>query len=95
LGIQVSREHLVALLPEEPRERVEEHGQTKPAERELLQPKAWLAWACKKYPKRRNERSIFYIRRLHGLMQEADNVTEAWKYENFRRRYYEAAKLDR
>ena len=94
-GIKVSRARLLALLPEEPRERVEEQGQTKPAERELLEPKAWLAWACEKYPKQRNERSIPYIRRLHGLMQEADNVTEAWEYESFRRRYYEAAKLDR
>ena len=39
-GIKVSREHLLALLPEEPRERVEELGQTKPAEPELLEPKA-------------------------------------------------------
>jgi len=28
-------------------------------------------------------------------MEKADNVTEVWEYENFRRRYYEAAKLDR
>ena len=40
LGIKVSREHLVALLPEDPRERVEELGQTKPTESELLKPKA-------------------------------------------------------
>jgi hypothetical protein len=41
LGIKVSRGHLLALLPEEPRERVEELGQTKPpAEPELLEPKA-------------------------------------------------------
>ena len=40
LGIKVSREHLVALLPEEPRERVEELGQTKPAEPKSLERKA-------------------------------------------------------
>ena len=42
LGIKVSREHLLALLPEEPRERVEkpEPEQTRPAEPELLEPKA-------------------------------------------------------
>ena len=95
LGVKVSREHLVALLPEEPREYVEKPEQTGPTEPELLEPKAWLAWACEKYPKQRNERSAPYIRRLHGLMEKADNVTEVWEYENFRRRYYEAAKLDR
>src|SRR5262249_38613163 len=39
LGVKVSREHLRALLPEEPRERIGELGQTQPAERELLGPK--------------------------------------------------------
>ena len=33
----------------------------------------------------RNERPIAYIRRLHGLMQKADNVTEVWGYKTFRR----------
>ena len=80
----------------EPLEHVEkpEPEQTRPAEPELLEPKAWLAWARKEYPKQQNERSIAYIRRLHGLMQKADNVTEVWEYENFRRRYYEAVKAD-
>ena len=39
-GVKVSRNHLLALLPEEPRERVEELGQIKPAEPALLEPKA-------------------------------------------------------
>jgi hypothetical protein len=40
LGIKVSREHMLALLPEGPREPVEELGQTQPAEPELLEPTA-------------------------------------------------------
>ena len=42
LGIKVSREHLLALLPEEPRERVEkpEPEPTRPAEPALLKPAA-------------------------------------------------------
>ena len=73
---------------------VENPEQTRPAERELLEPKAWLAWARKEYPKQRNERPTPYIRRLHGLMQKADNVTEPWKSETFRIRYYEAVKAE-
>ena len=95
-GIKVSREHLVALLPEEPSERVEELGQTKPAEPELLlEKKAWLAWALKEYPKQQNELLTAYIRRLHGLMEKADNVTAPWKYKTFRIRYYDAVKAER
>jgi hypothetical protein len=67
LGIKVSREHLVALLPEEPREHVEKPEQTRPAEREL--PKAWLAGIRKDHPRQRNERLVDYAHRLHDLMQ--------------------------
>ena len=77
------------------REREETPEQTKPAEREKMEPKIWLAWARKKYPQQRNERPTAYIRRLHGLMQKADNVTEVWTFETFRVRYYEAVKADR
>ncbi len=94
LGIKMSGEHFLALLPEEPRDRVEEQGQTKPAMPELLEPKAWLAWACEKYPKQQNERPTSYVRRLQGLMKTADNVTEVWRFETFRVRYYEAVKTD-
>ena len=58
------------------------------------EPKAWLSWARKEYPKEQNERPTPYIRRLHGLMQTADNVTEVWGFKTFRVRYYEAVKTD-
>jgi hypothetical protein len=74
---------------------VENPKQTRPTERELLEPKAWLDRALKEHPKQRNERPTAYIRRLHGLMQKADNVTKPWKGEStFRVRYYEALKTD-
>jgi hypothetical protein len=74
---------------------VENPEQTRPTERELLEPKAWLDRARKEYPKQRNERPTAYIRRLHGLMQKADNVTKPWKAEStVRVRYYEALKTD-
>ena len=88
--------HLLALLPEEPRERVETPGD-KPSRRNAgakMGPKDWLAWARKTYPQRRNERPTPYIRRLHGLMEKTDNVTEVWRFETFRVRYYEAVKAD-
>jgi hypothetical protein len=77
--------------PQEP-ERVEAPEPAKPAEQELRGPADWQAWALKKYARRRRERQEVYIRRLHGLMEEADNVTEVWTYENFRRRYFELVK---
>ena len=73
---------------------VENPEQTRPAEPELLEKKAWLAWALKEYPKQRNELLTPYISRLHGLMEKADNVTAPWKYKTFRIRYYEAVKTD-
>jgi hypothetical protein len=75
--------------------RVENPEQTRPTELELLEPKAWLDRARKENPKQRNERPTAYIRRLHGLMQKADNVTKPWKAEStVRVRYYEALKTD-
>ena len=57
-GSRCQREHLLALLPEEPRERVEKPEQTRPAEPELLEPKAVAAPGryVEKYPKQQNER---------------------------------------
>lgn len=76
--------------------RVKNPDQTRPVEREKLEPKNWLAWARKEYPKQRNERPTDYTRRLHDLMQEANNVTKTWKAElTVRVRYYEAIKADR
>jgi hypothetical protein len=72
-----------------------EPEQTGPAEPERLEKKAWLAWALKEYPKRQNEPQTSYIRRLHGLMEKADNVTAPWKYKTFRIRYYDAVKAER
>ena len=94
IGIRVSKMHLLAQLPEEPRERVETPGQAKAAEREKMGPKDWIAWARKEYPQQRNEQPTPYIRRLHGLMEKTDNVTEVWTFETFRVRYYEAVKAD-
>jgi hypothetical protein len=92
LGIEVSQAHLRTLLP---KRSLNEDAQTMPAEQEVLEPKAWLAWARKEYPQQRNERPSSYIRRLHGLMQKAGNVTEAWKSERtLRVRYYEAVKAE-
>jgi hypothetical protein len=88
-GIRVSPTHLVALLPTEAREREETPEPIKPAERELMVPARWLAWARKEYPKQQNEGPSAHILRLHGLMQKADNVTEVWTFGDFRRRYYE------
>jgi hypothetical protein len=62
LGIKVSREHLLALLPEEPRECIEELGQTQPAERELLEPKARsTSTAVSKKKRPQSERAERYI----------------------------------
>jgi hypothetical protein len=88
LGIKVSRERLLGLLLEEPRERVEELGQTKPAERELLRPKAWLAEIRKDHPRQRNEPLVDYAHRLHDLMQEAA-VTKVWSFETLQRRLHD------
>ena len=61
-----------------------------------MEPKVWLAWALKEYPLQPGEQPGVYTRRLHGLMQKADNVTEVWEFGNLRRRYYyEAAQTDR
>jgi hypothetical protein len=86
-GIRVPRARLLKLLPAASHENKEAN----PAK---LGADAWLAWARTEYPKQRNERPTAYIRRLHGLMQNADNVTKVWKYETFRNRYYEAVKAD-
>ena len=84
----MSRTHLLALLPEEPREREEALRQTKPAERKLMEPKAWLAEVRKEYPQQQNERPAAYARRLHALMQKA-NVTKLWSSETLLRRLYD------
>ena len=96
LGIKVPLARLRELLPAGPHENEEAAPrQAKPAEPEKLDPKGWLAWARKEFPKQRNERSGDYTRRLHGLMEKADNVTEVWVYPTFRVRWYEAVKADR
>jgi len=87
-GIKVSRTHLLALLPEEPREREEALQQTKPAERNLMEPKAWLAKTRKEHPRRQNERLGAYASRLHALMKE-ENVTTLWPLKTLRRRLYD------
>jgi hypothetical protein len=87
LGIRVSHERLLALLPEEANNRVEELGQTKPAERKLIKPKAWFGEIREKHPRQQNEDQTTYAARLHVLMQEAD-VTTVWPIETLRRRLY-------
>jgi hypothetical protein len=96
LGIKVPLARLRELLPAGPHEDEEvAPRQAKPAEPKKLDPKGWLAWAREEYPKRQDEKSSDYARRLHGLMEKADNVTQAWGYETFRVRWYEARKADR
>jgi hypothetical protein len=49
-GIKVPRARLLELLPAESRGREETPEPIKPAERELMAPAHWLAWAREKYP---------------------------------------------
>ena len=91
-GIRVPRARLLKLLPAALT--VEEAPRQANRQSRSWEPDAWLAWARTEYPKQRNERPTAYIRRLHGLMQNADNVTKVWEYETFRDRYYEAVKAD-
>jgi hypothetical protein len=80
LGIKVSREHLLALLPDEPRERIEELGQTKPAERELLEPKARPApTAVPKKTRAQAERAERYIAK--HFPNGTDGITTAKIHE--------------
>jgi hypothetical protein len=94
-GIKVSRERLLALLPEEPlNERVEkpEPEQTRPAEPESLKPKAWLAEVRKDHPRQENEPLATYAGRLHALMQgahETKHVTKLWTVETLLRRLHD------
>ena len=88
LGVKVSREHLLALLPEEPREHVEELGQTQPTERKLLEPKTWLAEVCKNHPRQRNEQLVTYADRLYDLMQGA-HLTKPWTFKTLLRRLHD------
>ena len=88
LGITVSLQRLLALLPEEPRGPEDALRQTKPAERKLTEPKAWLAKVRKEHPRKQRERMSDYVDRLHTLMQEAD-VTDIWPISTLRRRLYD------
>ena len=64
-GIKASREHLVALLPEEPREHVENPEQTRPAEPELSEPKARpTPTAASKMTQPQSERATRHIPRV-------------------------------
>jgi len=88
LGIKVSRTHLLALLPEEAREREEALRQTKPAERKLMRPKAWLAEVRKEHPRQQNEPLVAYASRLLAVMQKA-NVTKVWSSRTLLRRLHD------
>jgi hypothetical protein len=91
-GIKASRERLLALLPEEPLEHVEKPEQTRPAEPESLEPKAWLAEVRKDHPRQRNEQLVTYAGRLHALMQGAHvtkHVTKLWTVETLLRRLHD------
>ncbi|MET4037412.1 hypothetical protein ABIB94_007154 [Bradyrhizobium sp. JR7.2] len=64
LGIKVPHGYLLALLPEEPRERVEELGQTEPAEQDLLEPMARsTSTAMSKKTRPQSERAERYIKK--------------------------------
>ncbi len=88
MGIKVSRNHLVALLLEEPRKHGENPEQSRPAEPKLLRSKAWLACARMTNPQRPKEELEAYARCLHGLMQKV-NVTKPWLLKTLKRRLYE------
>jgi hypothetical protein len=74
------------LPPERPREL---------AEQEKLPPDRWLAWARDKYPREPSENPGAYIARLHSEMQKSKNVTKAWEFKTFHRRYYDQTKNER
>jgi len=67
----------------------------KPAEQEKLPPDRWLAWARDKYPREPSENPGAYIARLYSEMQKAKNVTKAWEFKTFHRRYYDQIKDER
>jgi hypothetical protein len=73
-------------LPDRPR---------KPAEQEKLPPGRWLAWASDKYPREPSENPGAYIARLYSEMQKSKNVTKAWEFKTFHRRYYDQTKNER
>src|SRR5262245_5589234 len=80
LGIRVSREHLLALLPDEPRECIEELGQTQPGERELLEPKARPApISVSKTTRPQSERAERYIKK--NFPGGTDGITTAAIYD--------------
>ena len=101
-GIKLSHTHFLACLPEKLRKREKTPGATHereetpepidpPGSAEKMGPEEWLAWALKEFPRQRSERyKTDHIRRLHGLMQEAGNVTKVWKLGTFTRNYYRA-----
>jgi hypothetical protein len=81
LGIKVSREHLLELLPEEPRERIGDLGETQPAERKLLEePKDRSAsTAVSKNTSPQSERAKRYIKAL--FPDGVDDIPTAVIYE--------------
>lgn len=88
LGIRVSRKHLLALLPEEPRKRAEAPRQIEPAERYSIAPKDWLSVVRKDQPRQENEPLVAYANRLLALMQEA-NVAKVWSFKTLLRRLHD------
>ena len=87
-GVKVSRACVLALLPAVPNGHKEAPQQAEPAERKLLEPKAWLAKARKEHPQQRNEGRSAYAGRLHALMREAP-VKRTWQLNALRRRLYD------
>ena len=57
---------------------------------EKLAPERWLDKVRRAHPRQKNERPTAYIRGLHEQMGKATDVRKVWKYNTFRRRYYEA-----
>lgn len=86
MGIKVSREHLIAHLPEGPGDRMKELSRSAPAELKL-KPKAWFAAARAEHPQQEGEDTTTYAHRLHDLMQTA-NVTKPWSFKTLLRRIY-------
>jgi hypothetical protein len=80
----------VEVLPEPQKpERIEAPEPTRPAERKLLRPKAWLAKALKDHQQQETEGPTDYANRLYPLMQnakETGEVTKVWAFTTLLRR---------
>jgi hypothetical protein len=88
VDVELEAEAVDRLFPAAATSTMGDKASLPPAERKLMEPKAWLASARKEHPQRQNERTSDYRDRLHDLMTKAD-VTKVWSPETLRRRLYD------